>query len=113
MRLPEEIKVIASEVLETGLLDQLIEQLNKDARLSGLQLELERGISIEKLVSQLIDWITRLLNNDPTRIVDLMYRIDVPEKAFRDRRDVIQVEEVVGLLLQRTWLKVRFRNRIQ
>ena len=113
MSLPEDIRNITQEVSREGLLVQLIEQLNKDARLIGLQLDLDTGMDVNALFTQLYQWITALLSRDPGKVVDLLYRIDIPENIFKNRLDAISVEEVVELLIRRTWQKVRFRNRTQ
>ena len=96
------------------LLIKLIQQLNKDFSLTGVNDSFEEDSSISALVVQLNIKIESLMKNNFQTYVNLLYRIDVPESKMReiDEIDIEKIsQKVTSLILIREWQKVWFKNR--
>lgn len=96
------------------ILIKLVQQLNRDFNLIGIDNGFKEDISIKKLIIQLSALIEKLMKNDFQTYVNLLYRIDVSELKMREI-DEIDVEKiahkVTSLILIREWQKVWFKNR--
>ncbi len=96
------------------LLIKLIQQLNRDFNLSGIDNGFKEDISVKKLIIQLNTLIENLMKNDFQTYVNLLYRIDVSELKMREI-DEIDLEKiahkVTSIILIREWQKVWFKNR--
>ena len=98
------------------LLRELVEQLNKDADLSGVEVKFNSTITAEKLVKQLYNVLVDLMNNDFRTYLNFLYRIDLSEQKLKSipETEPKQIAEIVTLLvLKREWQKVAFRNKSQ
>ena len=104
---------ILRDVSSKQLYHKLIDQLNKDLRLSGITLELIRDISPEELLSILRETIYRLILEDFPKFVNLLYIADVTEKQVTEAANgdaVEMADRATFLLLKRLWKKVWFRE---
>jgi len=96
------------------LLVKLIQQLNKDFSLTGIDFSFEEDSSISALVVQLSIKIESLMKIDFQTYLNLLYRIDIPESKMReiDEIDTEKIsQKVTSLILIREWQKVWFKSR--
>ena len=93
----------------------LIEQLNKDFELSNIEEVLPKTITPNDLKSQLFTIVNKLIQKDFDVLLNVLYRIDVPEsKAVRNPCQAFEdyIEALVFSILkrecQKVWLKKNF-----
>ena len=99
---------------KTGLYKNLLSQLQKDFILANIPLDLGVGngqvsMSPQELKSVLHEKIYLLIMEKFTDYLNLLYIVDVPEKAFKEIRltDVVEIAEQVSfLILRREYQKV-------
>lgn len=107
---------LIDEINSQQLLRELVEQLNKDTDLSGVEVKFNSTITAEKLVKQLYNVLVDLMNNDFRTYLNFLYRIDLSEQKLKSivETEPKQIAEIVTLLvLKREWQKVAFRNKSQ
>jgi len=106
---------LLSEIEEVCLYAKLIEQLNKDFNLAGIEESIQSHCSPKELILQLQKIVLRLINNDFDSYLNLLYRIDISENEIK-KLDGSTIEkmsgQVVYLLLKREWQKVWFKNKL-
>ena len=98
-----------------NLYQQLILQLNKDFQLSNLNETFELSYTPIQLKEVLSKIILNLLTNSYDDYLNLMYRIDVPEKelaTLKAENLETTVEQITFLILKREYQKVWFKNRL-
>ena len=96
------------------LLVKLIQQLNKDFSLTGINDSFDEDCSINKMVIQLNIKIESLMKSDFQTYLNLLYRIDIPESKMIeiDEIDTEKIsQKVTSLILIREWQKVWFKSR--
>ncbi len=99
---------------EKTLYQKLVSQLQKDFALSNIDIDLNLEISPEELVSVLHEKIYVLILERFSEYLNLLYIIDVPEKAFKNIAvtDVVDVAaQVTFLVLQRELQKVHLKAK--
>lgn len=97
-----------------GLYAKLIVQLQKDFALANIALALAEDMPPIRLKTILHEKIYYLILEKFTEYLNLLYIIDVPEKAFKEIEvtDVVEVaEQVTFLVLQRELQKVRLKAK--
>jgi hypothetical protein len=101
-----------------GLLASLLEQLHKDYQRAGLQFSIQENHLLNKdlpeIYADLKESLYRLLMERFDDYLNLMYAIDVPERAFKgiQPRDAVEAAaELSALVLQREWQKIQLRQR--
>jgi len=107
---------LINEIKSQELLHELVVQLNKDADLSGLEVNFATSITTERLVKQLYDLLVDVMTNDFRTYLNFLYRIDLSEQKVKSipETEVKQIaEKVTFLVLKREWQKVAFRNKSQ
>ena len=113
--LPQKFSIeYLQEVENKELLKKLILQIQKDAHLVGVEFELNKESSSLELVNYLQNFLSDLIQNDFTTYVNLLYRVDVPEKQILILQDMeisILVKKIAILLLKKEWQKVWFRSK--
>ena len=95
---------------------KLVAQLKKDFALANIDINIaSENIECATLKSILLEKIYYLLLERFTDYLNLLYVIDVPERAFKDVEvtDVVEVAEQVTFLilkreLQKVWLKSKY-----
>ena len=95
------------------LYDKLVVQLEKDFGLANIFIELPKDILPEELRKVLHEKIYVLLMEKFTEYLNLLYIIDVPEKAFKEIHltDTVEVAgQVSFLILKRELQKVLLRQ---
>ncbi len=97
------------------LYQKLITQLQKDFALANIDIDLFSDIESNALKTLLHEKIYYLILEKFTEYLNLLYVIDVPEKAFKEihMTDAVEVAEQVAFLvlkreLQKVWLKAKY-----
>ncbi|MUH34389.1 hypothetical protein D9O36_00920 [Zobellia amurskyensis] len=97
------------------LYPKLVAQLIKDFGLANIYIDLNLEILPEQLKSVLMEKIYHLIMERFSEYLNLLYIIDVPEKAFKEITvtDVVEVADQVTFLvlkreLQKVWLKAKY-----
>ena len=96
------------------LYQKLIVQLQKDFALANIDIDLTLNMESTKLQIFLREKMYFLILEKFTDYLNLLYVIDVPEKAFKGIRitDVVEVaEQVAFLVLKRELQKVRLKAK--
>lgn len=98
-----------------SLYEKLITQLEKDFTLANIDIDISVAIEPIDLKTILHEKIYRLILEKFDEYLNLLYIIDVPERAFKEIKvtDVVEVAEQVTFLvlkreLQKVWLKVKY-----
>ncbi len=97
---------------ENKLYLKLITQLGKDFGLANIPVQMGSGISPDDLRIVLHEKIYHLMMERFSEYLNLLYIVDVPEKAFKEIQvtDVVEVaEQVVFLVLKRELQKVQLK----
>ena len=98
-----------------NLYPKLIEQLNKDFRLAGVNEEFSSSIQPENLHNYLHKVVHDIINNQFSDYLNLLYRIDISESKL-SKLDGSNLEELSNqvsyLILKRECQKVLFKNRL-
>lgn len=94
---------------------KLVSQLEKDFCLANIPIKMGVGISPDDLKTVLHEKIYHLMMERFSEYLNLLYVVDVPEKAFKEIQvtDVVEVAEQVSFLvlqreLQKVWLKEKY-----
>jgi len=114
MQLPATFNDLIEEAHQLELYKKLIFQLNKDFLLANIDLDFHEDILPTSLKLLLHDTVYRLIQENFTEYLNLLYIVDVSEKAVRslDGTDVLKLsEEVSFLILKREWQKVWYKNK--
>lgn len=97
------------------LYPKLISQLQKDFGLANIHIDLEDNIRPEVLKSLLHEKLYVLILERFSEYLNLLYVVDVPERAFKEIQvtDVVEVAEQVSFLvlkreLQKVVLKAKY-----
>jgi len=96
------------------LYDALLLQLQKDFGLANCYIDLEKSTPPEQLQKELHERVYILLMEKFTEYLNLLYVIDVPEKAFKNIKvtDAVEVaEQVAFLILKREFQKVSLKAK--
>jgi len=100
---------------ELSLYKKLVLQLNKDFLRANVAVDFEEDIQPNKLIFQLQETISKLINEQFSEYLNLLYIVDVSEVKIKtlDTSDFkLMTEQVTFLILSREWQKVWFRNKI-
>jgi hypothetical protein len=107
--------VLLKDAIKSRLYQKLVAQLGKDFGLANVAVDFQIDMVPEELRSILHEKIYYLIMERFSDYLNLLYVIDVPEKAFKEIHvtDVVEVAEQVSFLilkreLQKVWLKERF-----
>jgi hypothetical protein len=106
--------VLLQQIENKHLLTALIQQLNKDASLSGLSFQLKEKASAKEVVSELQSFLYGMISNDFGSYLNFLYRVDISEKKIKSIRETdpeLIVQMVTQLVLEREWQKVWFKSK--
>lgn len=109
-------KSLLKKAQDELLYNKLVVQLQKDFALANIDVDISSdGIDSNTLKTTLLEKIYYLILEKFTDYLNLLYVIDVPEKAFKDIEvtDVVEVAEQVTFLilkreLQKVWFKAKY-----
>lgn len=105
---------IMQSAIEEQLYGALLQQLNKDFNLSNVAINFRVTAAPKEVMALLHEKIYYLMLEKFTAYLNVLYIVDVPEKAFKaiGSNDVVEVAKQVScLILKREFQKVRWRNR--
>ena len=100
---------------ELSLYKKLVLQLNKDFLRANVAMDFEENIQPKKLILQLHKTVSKLINEQFSEYLNLLYIVDVSEVKIKtlDTSDFkLMTEQVTFLILSREWQKVWFKNKI-
>ena len=115
MKSEAEIALI-NKLESLNLISSLIQQIKKDAQLSGLDFQCSANISAKELVNVVYEFLLNLIINDFGAYLNFLYRVDISEKDLKSIHQIQPKEiakEVTILLLKREWQKVYLRSKNQ
>ncbi|MBU2904718.1 hypothetical protein KO529_07955 [Arenibacter algicola] len=107
------ISALLKHATDQSLYQNLVSQLQKDFVFANVFIELPDNISPEDLKTLVHEKVYYLIMEKFTDYLNLLYIIDVPEKAVKaiEATDVVEISERVTFeILKREWQKVWFRN---
>lgn len=97
------------------LFPKLVAQLRKDFGLANIPIEIPNSLDSKALSSLIHEKVYYLILEKFDEYLQLLYVIDVPEKAFKHihMTDVVEVAEQMALLilrreLQKVWYKKKY-----
>ncbi len=114
--LPEnkDVLILLDQIQKEDMVKKLIQQINKDAGLVGIEFNLLGTSTAQNLIYDLQKLLLDLIKNDFSSYVNFLYRIDVSEKQIIELQD-LEINDlskkVTILILQKEWQKVWFRSR--
>ncbi|MDT7829436.1 hypothetical protein RQM65_12230 [Pricia sp. S334] len=107
--------ILLQDAQKAELYSPLVAQLKKDFGLANVPVQLHAKIPPDELKSVLREKIYHLIMERFPEYLNLLYIVDVPEKAFEDIQvtDVVEVADQVSFLilqreLQKVWLKQKY-----
>ncbi|MDV7139921.1 hypothetical protein R3X28_13595 [Maribacter sp. TH_r10] len=108
---------LLANVKTENLYGKLVQQIKKDFGLANIPIDLADTVSSEDLRIFLHEKIYYLIMEKFVEYLNLLYVIDVPEKAFREIQvtDAVEVAEQVSFLVlkrefQKVWLKKKYSS---
>lgn len=106
--------LLLKEIENKQLLTELIHQLNKDFKLSGLDFQLAEEVEVKELVTELRLILLRMITDDFGDYLNFLYRVDVSENKLKSNKEIDPnkiATAVTQMVLEREWQKVWFKNR--
>ncbi len=91
----------------------LINQLSKDFRLVGIEIQIHIALKPVEVLDVLHDKIFSLIQTNFASYLNLLYVIDIPENEIRglDGSDVVELSKAVSfIILKRIWQKIWFKK---
>lgn len=113
MQLPTTFRGLIAEANQSRLYPKLVKQLNKDFLLANIDLGFHEDIPPSSLKLLLHETVYKLIQEQFTGYLNLLYIVDVSEKEIRnlDGNDTVKLAEAVSfLILKREWQKVWYKN---
>ena len=107
-------KDVLHSAMQLDIYDLLVQQLNKDFNAVNISVDFSKTDTTQKLIAELDEKIYYLLLEKFDDYLNVLYRIDVPEKEFKaiPLTDVVEVaKEASFLILKREFQKVQFRTK--
>lgn len=99
---------------QLAMLENLIEQLNKDFSLTGLDIHISVNLGPKLLIERLNEIVAALMKNEFHKFINFLYRVDIPEEKIGELQS-LDFDQLVNamtfLILKKEWQKVWFRNR--
>ncbi len=107
---------LVKQAASSGLVEELVRQLNKDLAMSGQTGSLAEGLAPGAIVNHLKDILDHLIRDDFQGFLNLLYRADVDQSKMTRSEGIgfaEYLEQCTYELLRREWQKVWIRNKIQ
>lgn len=101
-------------IQKNELLKALIEQINKDMNLAGINHQIETNSVPNILCEDLSKTIFKLLHNNDPKLQNLLYRVDVPENHnIEMQNDNIRIrsQKLSIIILKKECQKLWFKSR--
>jgi len=112
--MPEKFE-IKNYVNRLDLLNETVEQIKKDFGESGITIHFSGNVqtAYEELIDQILPFIQQLLKSNYSHLMQVLYKIDVPEKLFKNSFDEDPADapkKITELIVKRELQKVVIRN---
>lgn len=107
---------LVKEIESHNLIENLTQQIQKDADLAGAVFSCEKDIQAKQLIPKMYNFILELMTSDFGTYLNFLYRVDLSEKALLSITDTepnVIAKQVTFMVLKREWQKVWFRNKIR
>ena len=95
---------------ESDLLKKVIEQLNKDLMLSGIEYKFDTNSEKTKFIDTFLFWIETILSENENVLFNFLYRVDVDQKSIYSK-DALPQENLLRLILNRELQKVVLKRQ--
>jgi len=98
---------------ELSLYKKLVIQLNKDFLRANISVVFREDILPNDLIIQLQETVSKLMNDQFSEYLNLLYIVDVSEEKIKEYcadNNLNIYKQVVFLILSREWQKVWFRS---
>ena len=105
---------LMQEIVSSESLILLIQQLNKDLLLSGVEHQFSESLTPAELINGLNGLLESFIRDDFQGFLNFLYRVDIPESALQTSGSSGMTEYLQKcsfLVLKREWKKVWFRNK--
>ncbi|MDA9262321.1 hypothetical protein N9P55_00980 [bacterium] len=89
---------------------KLIAQLEKDFVMSGINYDFS-DLQPDQLLNALYEVIEELLSKEYPTLLNLLYRMDIPESSINFSDDITAEQHLVNLILRREFLKIKLRMK--
>lgn len=96
--------------LNQGMYLKLIQQIQKDFVMSGIQYDF-LDLSPQELMNSLYEIMEELLSKEYATLLNLLYRMDIPESSIRNQETDDVQQYLVELIVKREFLKVKMRMK--
>ena len=96
--------------LNENLYQKLVCQLEKDFVMSGITYDFS-DLLPEQLVNYLYEVLEELLSKEYPTLLNLLYRMDIPESAINFNNDTAVEQQLVNLILRREFFKIKLRMK--
>lgn len=110
----KELILLSNQIQGEDLLKKLVQQINKDANLSGIDFNLNESYTLTSIANELNELITDLIKNDFGSYLNFLYRIDISETDLINIQEIELTDlskKVTILILKKEWQKVWFKNK--
>ena len=107
---------LLNQIQKDDLLEKLIQQINKDVQLVGIDFNLDENSTPQNIVNKLQALLIDLINYNFTAYVNLLYRINIPENQVVELQGLDMAtlsKSVTIIILKKEWQKVWFKNKNQ
>ncbi len=106
------VKRVLRKAEAEALYTALIAQLNKDLRMVDIDYEFAADEQPDALWKSFSELIEHFIDKDQTKLVALLYRIDVSEEKLKVRNkddSALDAQTLAFVILQREWQKGWYR----
>ena len=107
--------LLFNDSMSVRLYKNLIDQLNKDLLLSGIDFKASQNWQPNELVKKISLVLKKLLTNQPRKINQLMYITDVSEKKINTLEETnldSYISHLTQLILERIFKKVYIKQKL-
>lgn len=107
---------LLKEIESLNLLDNLIQQIQKDADLSGAIFDCDKDVTAKEFILKIYDFLLELMTTDFGTYLNFLYRVDLSETTLQSITDTepnLIAKQVTYMVLKREWKKVWFKSKTQ
>ena len=105
-----EISYQGVSLVEEDILKKVIEQLNKDLMLSGLEYEFDINSEKDTFIDAMLIFLETTLSENEDVLFNFLYRVDVDQKSICSK-DGLPQENLLRLILNRELQKVVLKRQ--
>ena len=105
-----EVSYQGVSLVEEGILNEVITQLNKDLTLSGIEYAFDIDSEKDKFITTLLNWIEATISENEDVLCNFLYRVDVDQQLIYSN-DGLPQENLLKLILNRELQKVVLKRQ--